>query len=153
MDITTFLQNPLAGWGTVITIVILGIFSALNLIDRGRTDKQKRSDSADDRIIDILTKTIAVLEKKVKDLEEGQVQANTEITKLQSRNKMIEEIFAGRDGQTVEFQKRGFEIMAQFQLTDKKIDALIAVANQTQKNIEGLVGVLDKHLAKGGDTT
>lgn len=133
------LPTTIIGWATTIGFIVTGIFALITLFDRGRKQKQDDTDRADDRLINLVKETNVELEKKVKVLQDSDVEKGNLISKLQGKNELLEKIFQGRDDQTQQFQKQGFEAM-------KKTEIVIKEMVGINKNIERLAEVIERHL-------
>lgn len=142
----SLLPQPLASTVTIVFIIIVGVAAALSLIDRTSQNRRKQIDEDNQTLVRVLKESVETLKEKVTDLELQSASSKKEIAELKSKNVILEEVFRGKDPATVEFQKRGLEIMAKFEESDKKIDMVVASNAQIQKNIEGLLSSVNNKL-------
>lgn len=135
-------------WILLIGAVVVGAFVVLGLFDREKRNRGKEKDDLEDRVRVLYAEESKQLREQLEGLTE-------EVKKLRAENKVITEIFQGRDTTTVEFQKQGFETMRQFAITNRMIAETHKIALQNKnglgkmgKNIEKLVNTLEKHLTR-----
>lgn len=138
-----FLQhvNSLMGIVSVVALVAVGFFAIAGVINKARQEKEQEAEKVDDRLINLLKEQVAVLEKKVAALEASSKTNQEKLVKLEARNEILEQIFQGRDTQTQEFYKQGFETM-------KKTDTIANMVAQNSKSIERLAKLMEKTLEK-----
>ena len=116
--------------GGVFALVVVGGLYILGIF-KGKKDNE------DDRLINILQGTVNALEKKVNDQKkEGDEVVRTlsikidaltkKVDTLEKENETLVKVLQGRDEQTQEFYKRGFEAMDIIKSTH---DAVIALQN------------------------
>ena len=135
-------ENPptaIAGWVSFISLAIMGVFAALNIFDKTRTAKAQTQNMADDRLIDILQKSISALETRLADAERSVKQFEIDMGKLLSENKVLTRVLQGRDDQMQEFITRGFQAM-------EVIPNIMQAATQTNENVERLAKLMERHL-------
>lgn len=139
MEFLSALPGPLVTAAAVIGFIVTGVFALAAIFDKVRNQRIKDSDVADERLVQILQTTVGELEKKVKSLEEAHRLNQDMIVGLTAKNELLEKLFQGRDPETKEFQKAGFEAM-------KKADLLLTQNNTMNKNIERLAIAIEKHI-------
>ena len=122
IDQSFFIHN----WVSIITIAGLGILSIFNLIDRAATKKRSEVDRADDRLMGIMQATVSQLEKKTELASKDLVDTQLRLTTLEAENKIIKDIFQGRDDTMQTFMKQGFAAMA----TMPEVTKMIAATNE-----------------------
>lgn len=134
-------------WILIATAVIIGILSLWGIIDRALRDRNKEKTSLEDKVRELYKAESQQLQEQVTTLSD-------QVKKLTTENEVITKIFQGRDSQTIEFQKQGFEVMKQFAQTAATISEThqLAVKNhnglrEMTKNIERLLKIMEKHLA------
>lgn len=131
---------------TISTIIILGIFSILSLLDKTRRDRAKLTSDETRELIEILQQKIKALEDRVTTTEADARAAKEEAIKVKAENGTLRELLQGRDEATIEFQKSvmGAVITAAdtnvvVKENSKKLDA-------ANKNIERLAKAIETHL-------
>ncbi len=137
---------PYAGPIIAIVIVILGIAAGLYMLDGYRSKKKKEENDGEDRLINILQKTVDNLQTTVTQQTVDIEDLTKEVSDLKKDNQLMREILQGRDGETKEFYKQGFEAM---KLTREVHDSMTTIAAQMQTNNENttkLIGLLEAHL-------
>lgn len=131
--------TAIAGWVSVISVVILGVFATLNIFDKARAARADTQNKADDRLINLLQQSITTLEKRLSEAEKTIKNFEVAMGKLQAENKVLKDVLQGRDNQMQEFMARGFQTM-------DLIPSLMNTSAQTNKNVERLAGLMEKHL-------
>lgn len=131
--------TAIAGWVSFISLAIMGVFAALNIFDKTRTAKVQIQNQADDRLIDILQKSIAALETRLAEAERSVKQFEIDMGKLLSENKVLTRVLQGRDDQMQEFIQRGFKTM-------DVVPSIMQTTLQTNENVERLAKLMERHL-------
>jgi len=138
--------NSLPTWIPILVLVVGGFFAIWGLFDKRLRDRDAEKTVVEDRVRELYKEESAELQKKVEKME-------IEIKRLTTENEVITKIFQGRDTNTLEFQKQGFEVMKQFAITNQMVAETHKIAIQNKnglekmgKNIEKLVKTLEKHL-------
>jgi len=134
------LPTTLFDWLSLIGLVTLGLFAIVGVVDRVRRERDSDANKTDDRLISLLKSSVEALERKVADLETLQQQNQVKLEELETRNKILEQVFQGKDAQTQEFYRRGFQEM-------DKTEQLIMITSKTNENVEKLYKAIEKHLA------
>lgn len=136
--------------GGIVVAAVIGFFALFNYFDKSRKERQDRDDKADDRLIELLQAQIAALEKKVAELGTTVKTSADDILRLTQENRLMRDIFQGRDAETKRFQQEGFLAI---QDGKQKGDEILLLVKQTgdttQKmnaNVERLIGAIEKHL-------
>lgn len=133
--------NSLMGIVSVLALVAIGFFAIAGVFNRARRDKESESNKVDDRLINLLKEQVDALERKVLTLETSSKTYQEKLFKMEARNEVLEQIFQGRDSQTQEFQKQGFEAM-------KRSNEILTTVKATNKNVERLAVLMEKHLGR-----
>lgn len=140
------LFDSIPEWVTIATFITVGVFALIGILDRAFRDRNKEKTSLEDKIRVLYQEESKALAEKVEELTK-------EVAVLRTENGVITKIFQGRDDQTVEFQKMGFETMKQFSITNQMIFETNSIAKDNKnglskmsKNIENMVKILEKHL-------
>jgi len=149
----TTIPGTVAAWVVVITLVIGGVLVVIGLWDKKVKERKKETDGSEDRLIEILQTTVNELEKKV-DQQTKDIEGLTKtVEELKRDNEKYIDIFKGRDGQTQQFYKEGFEAMKIANLTHDVVTTMAeSVKNtnenlkSTNENINKLIDLLGKHL-------
>ena len=131
------------GYGIAALLAIDRFFSSR---DKRLSDKNKQIAEETAKLTSLLQERLSVSEQKILTLEQQVINSNADIKVMRERNVVIESIFQGRDTQTQDFQKRGFEVMAEFAKMQPIILQSAEASIKTQQNIETLLKTLDKHL-------
>lgn len=140
------LPNTLMGWVAVLTVVVVGGVAVYGIWDRKAKERKKEVDDGEDRLIDILQKTVTELEGKVNKQTDDIKNLTQQVELLNRDNKNYIDIFRGRDEQTQQFYKQGFESM---KITQENHDLLTTVATSIQNtndNMTKLIDILGKHV-------
>lgn len=161
LPLTDIFQNiPL--FITLTGLFVVGLVAMYGVFDKKMKSKIVEEDGLDDRIralykeeSDAQSKKISILTSKLEGLEK-------DIEKMLNENRLFKDIFQGRDSQTIEFQKQGFEAMKT--TGDMKILMIeqkqVSLENKREimmvnKNVERLALAIEKHLKviqeSGGD--
>ena len=125
----------------IITIVVVGVFSLIALLDRGMKQKRTDADALDKELINSLKTKAELQEERIKELETDHKASTALINQLKGENQMMKELLQGRDKATLDYQKTGLEAMA-------KIDKIFEVAITNSKNIETLTKTLTDHFSR-----
>ncbi len=132
-------MSNLAIVAVAISVVVMAVYTFFN--------KKKKDDvDAEDRLIDILKKTVDELSTKVDGQGKEIVELREAITDLESENEKLVEILQGRDEKTQEFYRQAFEAFKVMQDTQATVKALSQSFVDTNKNIESLVTLMSKHV-------
>lgn len=118
-------------WAVYLGLGVLGLFAAWGIFDKARQYRKKQSDAADDRLIDLLQKTVDKLTGDVGEYKKEVHDLREEVDAVKKENAGLREILQGRDKDTVQFQ------------ADMRVGM-----GSINKNIENLVATLDKHLGQ-----
>lgn len=84
-------------WAQEVAIVVIGIASAIYLIQQFLSSRKRDTDQADLKLVTILQGTVDALEKKVKDMEKDQGLLKRDLLKIQTENELMTKILQGRD--------------------------------------------------------
>jgi len=141
------LVNIFPDWLLIGTALLVGFVALWGVLDKTLRDRSKEKTSLEDKVRALYQEESKQLQEKVDFMAE-------QIKKLTTENEVITKIFQGRDSQTLEFQKQGFEVMKQFAATASIVSEthLLAVKNHNGlrkmiQNIERLSKIMEKHLA------
>lgn len=161
-----FLSTAIQNGGFIFSFLALfavGGVALYGVFNQKYKDKQNEETDLEDRIRSLYKEENKVQEDKIKDLLNRVDIFEKQIEKLISENKILKDIFQGRDGQTIEFQKQGFLAMKQANemhmlLIEQKEVSLQnrKEIEQTNKNIERLAQAIEKHLearVEGGESS
>lgn len=105
LPVTTF------GWLQSLSILIVGIFALMSLVDKGVSSKRKLAQEVDDGLISSLKESVEYLQRKQEQTTKELNIAKTQITTLQAENQMLKDIAMGRDGETKKFQTDAYTAM------------------------------------------
>lgn len=94
---------PYSGFIIAICVVVLGASAGVYMFDSYRDKKKIKQDSADDRLIGILEKTVNEMKAKVEQLEKRERELTVEVAELRKDNEKLVLILQGRDEQTIKF--------------------------------------------------
>ena len=138
--------NIFPEWVLIGTAVIVGFIALWGVLDKALRDRSKEKTSLEDKIRELYQTESKELQEKIENLV-------VEVKRLTTENEVITKIFQGRDNQTIEFQKQGFEVMKQFAETSQVISEThqIAVKNHNglskmTKHMERLLNIMEQHL-------
>jgi uncharacterized protein YlxW (UPF0749 family) len=109
MDIFTYIPSASLSWASFIAVIIIGIASAINIIDRVMNQRRKEESLADDRLINLLKEQVSSLEKKLTELQKMLSDTQIRLETLIAENQTLREVLQGKDELTREFQRQGFE--------------------------------------------
>lgn len=129
-------QVPYGGVVAGIVIVILGIAAGMYMLDSYRSKKKKEEDGDEDRLIGILQTTVKELEGKVDKLVAREKELTKEVSDLSKENKTLLAVLQGRDQQTQEFYKQGFESMKRSEQMFETMKTLVESVATLSKSIE-----------------
>lgn len=135
-------QLPYAGIIISIVVIILGTSAGLYMLDAFRSKKTIEQNAADDRLNNLLEKTVQELSKKVGDLENRERELTKEVRELRKENERYLSILQGRDKDTQEFYKKSIESIEMAKSTHEMVQTLLTTMTETNKNLEELIYTL-----------
>lgn len=125
------------GVGGILTVAIIGIFYLLGLW-------KKQKDNDDDRLIKILQATVEELDKKVNQQDTDIKALTKEVEQLKRDNENYIRIFQGRDKETQEFYKQGFDAIKLARETHDVVTTVAESVKNTNSAMEKLIAVIEK---------
>lgn len=131
-----------------IVILILGIASGLYMLDQWKDKKRMVKDAADDRLNEILEKTVKELSEKVSNLEKREKELTKEMNELRRENVEYLNILQGRDKKTLIFYEKSFESMEVLRETNKIVLSIVKSIEKSSKNIDKLVMLISENIKK-----
>lgn len=140
------LPNSFIGWAGVLTFFVVGAVAFYGLWDKTSRDRRKDGNASEDRLIDLLKKTVDELERKMNkqtiDIEE----LSKKITHLEKENETLVKVLQGRDEQTQTFYKQAVESMKVAAETHDVVSTLAKNIEVTNTNTTKLIELMGKHL-------
>ena len=103
----TQLPNNVVGLASMFSVIILGIFALISLVDKSLSNRRKLISDVDKELITTLQEQVKVLKEKAEGAETRSLNTQMDFEKLKSENLTLREILQGRDQATLEFQKSG----------------------------------------------
>ncbi len=116
---------PYSGVIVAIVVVVMGIAASLYMLDGYRDRKKKNQDATDDRVISLLQLNVKELEKTVSKQTVDIEGLSKKVTALERENETLIKVLQGRDAQTQEFYKQGFEAMKKTDEIRNSLDVLV----------------------------
>lgn len=117
----------------IATIVVLGAFSIINLIDRNLKARRREADAADEKLIGRLKEIVEAQGKEIDALKIDLQSNKVETAKVLKENEVLTKILQGRDDRTKEYQEAGF--------------AAMKTLGETHATVNKLVGLMERHLS------
>ena len=108
MEIISMLPNTLLQWAGAVAIIIIGVFFVLGIWDKTAKEKRKQIDGSEDRLIEILQKTVNEMEKKVEKQSADLELLTHKVEALEKENEVLIKVLQGRDEKTQEFYAKAF---------------------------------------------
>lgn len=142
----TSLPNTFLGWMAVITLFVVGSVAVYGLFDKQIRERRKDGNASEDRLIDILKKTVDELETKVNKQTKDIDELTTEVNKLRIDNEKYLSILQGRDAETKEFYKQAFESMKLAHDTHDVVTTLAKNMEVANNNTTRLIDLLGRHI-------
>jgi hypothetical protein len=96
---------------TIATAIVVGGVAIFGIWDRKQRDRRKEVDGEEDRLIDILNKTVGELEKRVTKQDEDIRLLTKKVMELDHENSILIKVLQGRDEETQKFYKEAYEAM------------------------------------------
>jgi hypothetical protein len=145
-EILTSLPNTFIGWIGVLTVLVFGAVAIYGLFDKRQRERRKETDGSEDRLMDILSKTVTELQKKV-DKQTSDIDGLIkEVGELKRDNEKYIKIFQGRDETTTKFYEQAFESMKLAKDTHDAVTTMVKNMEVTNTNATKLIELLGKHL-------
>lgn len=144
-----FLNDILQNIPVIITIIGLfavGFVGIYGIFNQKFKDKRTEEDTLEERIRALYQEENKAQNAKIQDLLSKVELFEKQIATLISENKVLKDIFQGKDQQSVEFQKQGFMAIKKAETMYKMIAENNKEIKQTNKNIERLAVAIEKHL-------
>ncbi len=145
-EFLTTIPGTVASWVVVATLIIAGVLVVIGLWDKKSKERKKETDGSEDRLIDILQKTVEELEKKVDKLTTQVDQQTKDIENLSRDKETYLSILQGRDGDTKEFFSQSRKSMEVVQSTHDVVTTLATSIADTNTNMGKLIELLGKHV-------
>lgn len=140
-----FIQN----FGTIIaivTLIVAGAFAVYGLWDKNARERRRESDTSEDRLIDLLKKTVDELEKKVNKQTTDIETLTKQMKHLEKENETLVKVLQGRDDQTQQFYKQMLDSIKVAQSTHDTVTTLAKSVQDTVINMTKLIELLSQHL-------
>lgn len=145
-NIFTTLPSTALGWIALIGFFVFGAVAVYGLFDKRASERKKEVDGSEDRLIDILKKTVDELEKKVDQQTLDIEELSGEVEELRKENRKYIEIFQGRDEQTKEFYKQAYAAMDTIKQSHDILTTVAESIKNTNSAMEKLIGVIEKSI-------
>jgi glutamine synthetase type III len=134
-------------------IFFTGLVAVYGIFDKKMKNRIKEAGDLDEKVRTLYREESDAQAKKISELTSKMAELEKSMEKIISENKIMKEIFQGRDGQTLEFQKQGFEaiktaaeiksmVLEQRTISLQNKDGILNV----NKNVERLAKAIEKHL-------
>ena len=124
-------------WLVIVGAIIAGALAAWGVLDKQLRDRNKEKDNLEDRVRALYQEESKQLRDSVDDLTE-------QVKTLRTENEVITKIFQGKDTNTQEFQKQGFEVMKQFAITNSVISETHKLMVETNGNMVNMAKSIEK---------
>jgi TolA-binding protein len=131
MEFTSLAGNFASIAGYVVGAIGVG-FAAIQAYSSGFSATEKAKDQASKELVTILQETVETLKAEMKEMQNNHINNVTAIAQLKGENETLLKILQGRDEKYLKFQQDGFAAF-------KRVE-------NTEKNIERLVGLLERKL-------
>ncbi|KKP44970.1 hypothetical protein A2366_02470 [Candidatus Woesebacteria bacterium RIFOXYB1_FULL_33_9] len=153
----TQLPNNVVGLASMFSVIILGIFALISLLDKSLNNRRKMISDADKELITTLQEQVKTLKEKAEGAETRSLNTQMDFEKLKTENQTLREILQGRDATTLEFQKAGMDAIKRAEASYALIEKTFTLVSSHTASIEKLYKAIEKHLAtmetnsKGGE--
>lgn len=151
------LPNNVVGLASMFSVIILGIFALISLVDKNLSNRRKLISDVDKELITTLQEQVKVLKEKAEAAETRSLNTQMNFEKLKSENLTLREILQGRDQASLEFQRAGMEAIKRADTSYQLIERTFTLVSGQTGSIEKLYKAIEKHLAtmetqsKGGE--
>lgn len=152
------MESFFSNWSLFLIIagaIIAGIIALWGIFDQRAKQRRKELDDQEDRLINLYKAEIDQLKKNQ---EESEIQLNKlnekyereikelrdKVVKVNGENEILKALLEGKDKNTLEFQKQGFDAMKRMQRMEKTTMTGFRTMNT---NIERLARSIEKHLS------
>lgn len=146
-QIAPFLPSDLMGWVAIIGLGIFGAVAIYGLFDRESRERKKKINGdlngSEDRLIDVLKKTVEELERKVNNQTTELKNLTVKVEGLERENETLVKVLQGRDDQTKEFYKQAFESMKVVHTIHDSVTTLERSIQILADNTSKLIDVID----------
>lgn len=143
-ELLSTIPGTIIGIGIVAAGIIAGFLYLTSVYSQQKRAIKDEGAKDEDRLIDILQKTVNELEKQVnqqtKDIEE----LSSEVSKLRTENKTLLEILQGRDKQTQLFYEEGFKAM-------KEASEILTIVKDVKETVTAKNESINKLIATVAD--
>jgi predicted RNase H-like nuclease (RuvC/YqgF family) len=149
----TFFSQPntFLGWAGIISLVVFGAVAIYGLFDKRNKERTKEVNGSEDRLIDILQKTVSELETKVNKQSKDIENLTVEVHELKKDNEKYIKIFQGRDDATKEYQAKGLEAISKIDEMHNSMSTLVESIKNTNSAMEKLISLVGKSMDIAGD--
>ncbi len=151
------MPTSVIGLASMISVIVLGLFALINLIDKGMSSRRKLITDADKELITTLQEQVKVFKEKAESAESIARNTQIEFEKLKTENQTLREVVQGKDLTSLEFQKAGLEAIKRAEVSYQLIEKTFTLVSGQTASIEKLYKAIEKHLAtmennsKGGE--
>lgn len=139
-------------WAQIIIAILLAGAAILSLWDRLFSERSKKLDSADDRLISLQKETVNEQDRRIKELEKQQTVNMQEIARLTGENNVMAKLLQGRDNDTVAFREA---VLTAIKIGNETHALVKSLADSSEKHgdeVKSLYQLLEKHLRIGDIT-
>ncbi len=149
-EFLTSLPSTFGGWIVMIGFFVFGAVAIYGLFDKRFKERSKEKtdelDKSEDRLIDVLQKTVTQLETKVNKQTADIEHLTQEVNELKRDNQKYIEIFQGRDSETKKFYESGYAAMKLLNDTHDAVTTMAKSIEDTNKALQALIDLFGKSI-------
>ncbi len=122
-------------WFEVITLSLLGLFALWGIFDKAKKQLNTEKDKMELDVINLLKEQVEALEKKVNNQEKTIRDLQGKVLKFEGENTILKNLLQGRDEESAEFKKKGFEAMERTQHVER-------IMERVEKNLAAITEII-----------
>ena len=119
------MPEHVASWLEALTIIVLGIFSFLTLLERRTKTRQNETITNFEKTIESMKARMAEMDIELKDGRKAHQDSLEKIAHLRGENETLESLLLGKDPQSVQYKEQTIALLQEMVRELKQHDAYV----------------------------